>query len=345
MNDPEYKNGAMGTESISSFAAAKVLPHWAGVLNFFPPSLRQLLQAIPPDLQQQVIEIRLRINQSLELNLGQQSNWVTPQGELRSDLASGYRVSPGDIKQLLNAVTTGSFYAVEEELLGGYLALPGGHRIGVTGQAVVNCGKIRLIKNISSINFRIARSIRGIARNILPVLWKDGHLLKTLIIAPPAAGKTTLLREIIREISNGVECLQIPPLHVGLVDERSEIAGSYLGVAQLDVGPCTDILDGCSKQEGVYLLLRAMNPQVIATDEVGRETDIPVIEEIINAGVSFIATAHARNLTEAMLRPGLKRILETGSIERLIFLSSRTGVGTIESVKAGLAGPELFKGR
>jgi Uncharacterized protein conserved in bacteria len=110
----------------------------------------------------------------------------------------------------------------------------------------------------------------------------------------------------------------------------------------LDVGPRTDLLDGAPKKEGIYLLLRAMNPDLIATDEIGTEDDARVIGDVINAGVSFLVTAHARNIAEAMLRPGLKRIMETGSVERCITLSNRLGSGTIESVKAAIGAPELL---
>lgn len=311
-------------------------------LSFFPTELRQVLKKIPLDLQIKLIEIRMRTNQPLELNFGGTDSFLTAKGSLTQDSKEALIINTDALRKTLNAFTTGSFYALEEELNQGYLALPGGHRVGITGQVIYNGEAIRVIRNISSINFRIARSIKGIARPLLPFLWKGGRFLKTLIIGAPATGKTTLLREVIREISTGVPSLGIPGIHVGLVDERSEIAGSYQGIPQLDVGPRTDVLDGSSKRDGVYLLLRAMNPHLIATDEVGREDDFRVIEDIINAGISFLATAHARNLTEAILRPGLKRVLQEGAVERLVTVSNRLGIGTVESVKSGVSGPELL---
>ncbi len=316
---------------------------WQEVVRFFHADLRYLLTKIPAGVQNKLIEIRLRVNRPLELNCGNQQFFLAGNGGLTDDPARAWLPGADEMRKTLNALTTGSFYALEDEIAQGYLGLPGGHRVGFTGRAVCHGGKVKTLQHISSINFRIARNVQSIARPILPLLWRDGRFLKTMIISPPAAGKTTLLRDLIRELSNGVPTIPIPGQHLGVVDERSELAGSYLGIPQLDLGPRTDILDACPKDEGVYLLLRSMNPQIIATDEIGREKDQQIIADIINAGVSLLTTAHARNLTEAMLRPGLRRILENGSIDRLVILSNRLGPGTIESVKAGAAGPELFK--
>ncbi|MGE5583473.1 MAG: stage III sporulation protein AA [Bacillota bacterium] len=315
---------------------------WEEVVRFFPPELRQLLAKVPFNFRRKAVEIRLRLNQALELNCDDGASYISRDGLPVEEAAEAVVITHDEIKKTIQSITSGSLYALEEELIHGYLTLPGGHRVGFTGHALQESGRIRLIKNISSINFRIAKALKGIARPILPLLWKDGRFLKTLIISAPAAGKTTLLREIVREFSYGNSDLGIPGLHVGLVDERSEIAGSYQGVPQLDIGPRTDVLDGAPKKEGIYLLLRAMNPQIIATDEIGGEDDFQVIGDVINAGVSILATAHARSLAEAMLRPGLKRVLETGSVERLIALSNRMGTGTIESIKAGVSAAELL---
>ncbi|HEY8463018.1 MAG TPA: stage III sporulation protein AA [Bacillota bacterium] len=317
---------------------------WERALAFFPSEIRSILARVSSKLQPHIYEIRFRSNQPLELVYSTGAAWLSPTGELVREAKAAVRIGPQQLRNVVNALTAGSFYALEEAIAQGYLALPGGFRAGFAGHAVHEGGKIRLIRDISSLNFRIARAFPGIARQLLPLLWKEGRFLKTLILAPPAAGKTTLLREIIREVSTGVPEYQIPGIRVGLVDERSEIAGSFQGEPQLDVGCRTDVLDGCTKQAGVYLLLRAMNPELIATDEIGTVEDFKVIEDIINTGVSFIATAHARNLTEAICRAGLKQILELGMVERVIVLSNRLGAGTIENVKAGIAGPELWPG-
>jgi stage III sporulation protein AA len=164
---------------------------------------------------------------------------------------------------------------------------------------------------------------------------EQGRPLHTLILSPPRCGKTTLLRELVRLLSGGVPQLQFAGVNVGVVDERSELAGCWLGVPQLDIGPRTDVLDRCPKAAGMLMLLRSMGPEVIATDEIGRPAELEALQDILNAGVTLLSSVHAGSLAELKQRPGWGPLLERGLWQRLIILGRTLGPGTIEAVYNG----------
>jgi stage III sporulation protein AA len=228
---------------------------------------------------------------------------------------------------------------MEEELRQGFITLPGGHRAGLAGDCLVEDGRVSRIRSITGINLRIAKEMVGIARSVLPYLWGSERFLRTLIISPPQAGKTTLLRDLVRALGDGD--WQRRSYKVGLIDERSEIAGSFHGLPQLHVGIHTDVLDGCPKAEGIYRLLRAMGPEVIAFDELGRPEEVEALRDLLYAGVGILATAHAGSIEEMAKRPILSSVLGIGGFERVIVLSRRLGVGTVEGIWDGTVGEML----
>jgi stage III sporulation protein AA len=197
---------------------------------------------------------------------------------------------------------------------------------------VTEGGRIRTLKPVASLNIRIAREVPGAADALLPQLVRGGRFLSTLLISPPQAGKTTMLRDLVRQLSTGVPRLRLPGLKVGLVDERSEVAGCYLGVPQRDVGPRTDVLDGCPKAEGLMLLIRSLSPQVVAADEVGRPEDAQALMEALHAGVAVLATAHGSCLADVRRRPAMAELLRAGAFERAVLLGRSRGPGTVEAV-------------
>jgi len=252
-----------------------------------------------------ISEIRLRANKPMIVKF---TGYKPP-------LQSSFRPTSDDISETMERISRHSFYAFESELTMGYITLPGGHRVGVAGQVVMENGTVRTWKYISAINIRVAHSVTGCADGVLPHIFSGRSLYHTMVISPPGYGKTTMLRDIVRQISNkGVT--------VGLADERSEVAGCFQGIPQNDVGICTDVLDGCPKAIAMVMLLRAMSPDVIAVDELGGEADATAVDAVLNAGVKLLCTAHGTGVGDAFANPALAKMLERGIFERFIVLGS-----------------------
>ncbi len=304
------------------------------IMESVPGNLRAILSGLPPRLVPQVEEIRLRQNRPLLLGHNEGDLFIDHNGQPVQNGAEAYCVTGEDLKRAAHLLSSSSIYAVEEEVKNGFLTIPGGHRVGLAGKVIMENGRVKTIKHITSLNIRIAREVKGAAEKLLPYLIDPvtKEVQHTLIISPPRCGKTTLLRDVIRQLSDGIDALSVPGMPVGVVDERSEIAGCYRGVPQKDVGIRTDVLDACPKAEGMLMLIRSMSPRVVATDEIGRKEDILALEEVINAGVKILTTVHGANLEELAMRPGLKYLLEQRIFERFVILSRHKGVGTIEDV-------------
>ncbi|MGE5559791.1 MAG: stage III sporulation protein AA [Chloroflexota bacterium] len=294
------------------------------ILPFLPDPVRRVLAALPVAALAALEEVRLRQDRPLVLVLHDR------------DMVTGCVVTGDDMQRALQMMSQSSVYALEEELRQGYLTLTGGHRVGLVGRAVVEHGRIRTIKNISGLNVRVSRELPGVADGVLPALIApaagSGDILSALVVGPPRAGKTTLLRDICRRLADGAREWGLPGLKVGLVDERSEIAGCYQGVPQRDVGLRTDVLDACPKAEGIMILIRGMSPDVVVTDELGRDEDAAAVEEAANAGVAVIASAHGRGADDLARRPSLRQLVATGVFHRLVFLDRSRGPGTIAGI-------------
>lgn len=282
--------------------------------RFFPKEEQPFWQKA---LKGRLTELRMRAGKPLLLSDGQREWFVSGEGE-RICHAKGAKVMERqDLSRLLLHFCKHSLYAYEEELREGYLTLEGGHRLGVAGQVVTEAGKIRTIKNISFLNLRIARQLKGIAEEVLPRLYEQGRIQNTLIVSPPGCGKTTLLRELIRLVSDGNPYGE--GVTVGVVDERSELAGCFLGVPQNDLGIRTDVLDGCPKAIGMRLMIRSMAPVVIAVDELGRPEDLEELAEASRCGVRLLATAHGASAEDVRLR-GLEEFFDC-----ILLLGKREG--------------------
>ncbi|MBT1279818.1 stage III sporulation protein AA [Thermoanaerobacter sp. CM-CNRG TB177] len=303
------------------------------VLYALPPSVREVITKIPDDLLQEVEEIRLRVNRPLTVYLKNEEKFVSKEGTISFSPSLAYIVTSEDCEKALQLISKSSLYAFEEEIRNGYITLKGGYRVGIVGKCVLENGYIKTLKNISGYNYRISKEIIGVAEEILKYLITPSNgVHNILIISPPQCGKTTLLRDITRWISNGIDFLGFKGKKVGAVDERSEIAGCYNGIPQMDVGLRTDVLDGCPKAYGMIMLIRSMSPEVVVTDEIGKKEDIEAIHEVLNTGVKIITTVHANDIEDLMKKPVLKDVISLRYFERYVILSNRLGAGTVEKI-------------
>lgn len=277
-----------------------------------PFGLRQIALSMPRAEQVVAEELRLRVGRPLSVTF--------PAGEAL--LPGSPPVSPSDLRTVLEIATQASAHTALDKVCHGFVTVRGGHRVGLCGTAVVKNGAIHNLRELSSLNIRIARQVPGAASQVLRDLTEEGALPSTLIISPPGAGKTTLLRDLVRRISAGEGTV---PLRVGVADERGELAALCDGVPQLEVGPRTDIMDGCSKAEGLMMLLRGMNPQVLAADEITAPEDVEALERAAGCGVTLLATAHAGGVEDLARRPLYRRLLADGIFQAAVLIRRENG--------------------
>lgn len=294
------------------------------LIKIFPAKLREKI--IRNDLLAEgYTELRFRCNGPVMLLRGRDEFFLHKNGGICSMEKDSYIISVNEIREMMEYISNFSAYAYEEELRQGFLTIQGGHRVGICGKAVLSEGKIKTIRNVSFINIRLAREKKGCAGGVLPYLFERGRLCHTLIISPPGYGKTTMLRDVIRQISDGSQTHR--GQKVGVVDERSELAACYYGVPQNDLGKRTDVLDGCPKVLGVELLLRSMSPEVIAVDELGGDKDVELIKKSIYCGCTILATAHGEKNSNWFSEKG-----RFDFFERYVFLKPGGSPGVIEGV-------------
>lgn len=288
------------------------------ILNYLPKRIRKFLYFIDWD---ELEEIRLRLGLPLMLQYRDGTFFLNDKGGVVLIGENLMIVTKQDIEEAVELISHSSLYAHENDIKNGYITISGGNRVGISGSAVLKDNRISTLKDISALNYRIAHEIIGSSDRLMDIITDVNRIKSTLIISPPECGKTTLLRDIIRNISN-------MKLKVSVIDERSEITASFNGHSGYDLGYCCDILTGSPRDEGMLMMLRSMSPHVIATDELGTAEDILAVKKIINSGVSVIATIHGQNEAQLRKRPDISELLDF--FECFIVLSRRFGVGTIE---------------
>ena len=298
------------------------------IIRLFSVEFRKMLSESGIDFEK-LQEIRLRVNQPAILIYDNEEIYINKNG-ICKDITRAYCVNQKELRETMEYIANFSLYAFEEEIRQGFITVCGGHRIGICGKVFMEGKSIRSIKYISYINVRVSHEIIGCSNKLIKYITNKGQFLHTLVISPPGCGKTTLLRDLIRNLSNGFE--DVSGQSIGVIDERSELAGSYLGVPGNDLGIRSDILDCCPKDKGIEILIRSMAPKIIAIDELGGEADCRALENSLFCGCKLLATIHGSSIEEIRAKPQIKRIISQNIFERYIVLEYGSRPGKIKGI-------------
>ena len=256
-------------------------------------------------------EIRLRVNKPIILKNSEGNKILI------------HIISKEEIQETFQKVCEQSIYSYQKQISEGYITIKGGHRVGITGSCVTEDERIININYISSLNFRIAREKKEVSKNVLKYVVNGNNVTNTLIISKPGCGKTTILRDLVRKISTGIEEFGFKGKTCGIVDERGEIASMYKGIPQNDIGILSDVIDNSSKSKGMKMLIRSMSPEVLVCDEIGNKDDIDAINYAMCSGVKGIFTAHGDSLEEIKLNEDINELLDKYLIETILVLDEK----------------------
>ena len=305
------------------------------ILRVLALSLRNIVGQAIPDYEK-LQEIRIRAEAPLIVIYDNCEYFICADSGLTTKAAEAYIVHKNALRETVEYICNYSVYAYEEELRQGFITIAGGHRVGICGRTVSDGTGIKSIKYISFLNIRLSHQVIGCADRVMQYIRLGNGIAHTLIISPPRCGKTTLLRDIIRNISNGTT--RHPGMTVGVTDERSELGASYMGLPQNDLGIRTDVLDCCPKAQGMIMLVRSMSPQVIAVDEIGGRQDAEALLYVSGCGCKLLATVHGEDLEDVQKKPYMRDMLSQGIWERIIVLDNYGNVGNIKAVynKSGM---------
>lgn len=290
--------------------------------NYFGKNIRKYFLKAEDNILERTLEIRIREGREIIFRLKEREYYLCKNG-LEVVNNNAIRAGKEDIMEILELMSDYSIYSLEEEIRKGFLTLKGGFRVGISGKCITENNAVKAIKYINGMNIRICREVKGCADKLTSRILKN-NIKNILILSPPNCGKTTLLRDMIRGLSNS-------GFNIGVVDERSEIGGCYRGEIQNDLGSRTDILDSCPKEEGIFMLLRSMAPDYIALDEITYK-DIEALREAIGCGVGIICTAHADKIEDILNKKSFEEIRKRELFELYVVLEKSEKVGEITGI-------------
>lgn len=296
--------------------------------NLLNVKLRDILLGVPAQAKRSAMEIRIRVGSPVAITCPGQIWFLGKSSDLHNIPQNGYLATKQDIADSIITMCEHSVHTHQHEMKNGFISLRGGHRAGLCGSAVLSAGEISAVRDVTSINLRIAREIRGAANDLVHRVFNRG-LCGALIAGIPSSGKTTLLRDLARQLSSGKAGRHYK---VAVVDERYEIGAVYNGAPQNYLGPACDILSGYPKGEGIITAVRTLSPDVIICDEIGMKDEVDSIIDGLNCGVKIIASAHASSIEELCKRRQITRLIDNGAFKKIVMLGSWDKPGQIQEV-------------
>ena len=286
------------------------------VFDFLPDEIIKSINEFKENRKEFVEEIRIRVNKRVSLKYGQENIFIN------------YVITKEEMDNILDRIFKGSRYTYQNEIVNGFVTIDGGHRVGLTGEVIIDDGNIININNISSLNIRISRMIRDVSTFLDEYIVDDNSICNTLIVSIPGQGKTTILKDLIRRISDG-KIKGLKNLNVSVVDERGELAHDTDKDGKVNLGERTDVISNISKDKGMKMLIRSMAPNVIVVDEIGTKEDVDAIKYAVTSGIKGIFTAHGDSFEKLLKSPILRELIDLNIIDRIIVLSN-TEKGKVE---------------
>lgn len=289
------------------------------IIRLFPEMIQNRLIKQLHEHWHHIQEIRIRLDKPIELIFDRHTEWMTD-----------IRPSRKDTIYIMNQLSEFSLYRMEDELREGYITIEGGHRVGLAGKVNTLGGEVKAIQHITFMNIRVAKEKIGVALPFMPFIYNGYQYDNTLLVGAPQTGKTTIIRDMARMISDHRG--NTSGKKVGIVDERSEISGSIKGIPQHTLGLRADVMDACPKAEGMMMMIRSMSPEVLIVDEIGNEKDVAALMEAINAGVTIICSIHAQTLDDLKKRPSIRPLFMNSVFKRIILLERGNEPGKVGAI-------------